>query len=152
MRTRLIDIPVLLSIGGFCSGLPFSAIAKHHGWEMAFWVAEITCLITTICFFLLRNIRTKMGHVPRKADWLLHLITLCCQYGKLRIRMYIFLFVKCFWIDRRHGPIYSCFKRWWDMELIQGLFIFTEDVFRQYSGASTSTMLCYLKLFSMLMA
>uniref|UniRef100_A0A8C7INB0 Solute carrier family 37 member 4 n=1 Tax=Oncorhynchus kisutch TaxID=8019 RepID=A0A8C7INB0_ONCKI len=54
--------------GGFCSGLPFSTIAKHHGWEMAFWVAEITCLVTTISFFLLRNIRTKMGHIPRKAD------------------------------------------------------------------------------------
>uniref|UniRef100_A0A674E057 Solute carrier family 37 member 4a n=1 Tax=Salmo trutta TaxID=8032 RepID=A0A674E057_SALTR len=55
-------------IGGFCSGLPFSTIAKHHGWEMAFWVAEIPCLLTTISFFFLRNIRTKMGHVPRKAD------------------------------------------------------------------------------------
>ncbi|CAB1349049.1 unnamed protein product [Coregonus sp. 'balchen'] len=61
-------VALMANIGGFCSGLPFSTIAKHHGWEMAFWVAEITCLVTTISFFLLRNIRTKMGHVPKKAD------------------------------------------------------------------------------------
>ena len=57
-----------LSVGGFLSGLPFSTIAKHYGWEMAFWVAEITCLITTVAFFLMRNIRTKMGQVSKKAD------------------------------------------------------------------------------------
>ncbi|CDQ63524.1 glucose-6-phosphate exchanger SLC37A4a [Salvelinus fontinalis] len=61
-------VALMANIGGFCSGLPFSTIAKHHSWEMAFWVAEITCLITTICFFLLRNIRTKMGHIPKKTD------------------------------------------------------------------------------------
>uniref|UniRef100_A0A8C8C8V0 Major facilitator superfamily (MFS) profile domain-containing protein n=1 Tax=Oncorhynchus tshawytscha TaxID=74940 RepID=A0A8C8C8V0_ONCTS len=61
-------VALMANIGGFCSGLPFSTIAKHHGWEMAFWVAEITCLVTTISFFLLRNIRSKMGHIPRKAD------------------------------------------------------------------------------------
>nr|XP_046149397.1 glucose-6-phosphate exchanger SLC37A4-like [Oncorhynchus gorbuscha] len=61
-------VKLMVNIGGFCSRLPFSTIAKHHGWEMAFWVAEITWLVTTISFFLLRNIRTKMGHIPRKAD------------------------------------------------------------------------------------
>uniref|UniRef100_A0A8C1N2R5 Solute carrier family 37 member 4a n=1 Tax=Cyprinus carpio TaxID=7962 RepID=A0A8C1N2R5_CYPCA len=34
----------------------------------AFWVAEITCTITTVGSFLLRNIRTKMGSLPKKAD------------------------------------------------------------------------------------
>lgn len=56
------------SVGGFLSGLPFSTIAKHHGWETAFWVAEVTCAATTVAFFLLRNIRTKMGHMPKKND------------------------------------------------------------------------------------
>ncbi|KFZ55842.1 Glucose-6-phosphate translocase, partial [Podiceps cristatus] len=54
--------------GGFLAGLPFSTIAKHYSWATAFWVAEITCTSSTVAFFLLRNIRTKMGRVPRKAD------------------------------------------------------------------------------------
>ncbi|NXQ84780.1 G6PT1 protein, partial [Nyctibius grandis] len=54
--------------GGFLAGLPFSTIAKHYSWATAFWVAEITCTGSTVAFFLLRNIRTKMGRVPRKAD------------------------------------------------------------------------------------
>ncbi|NXW58276.1 G6PT1 protein, partial [Eurystomus gularis] len=57
-----------LTVGGFLAGLPFSTIAKHYSWATAFWVAEITCTCSTVAFFLLRNIRTKMGHVPRKAD------------------------------------------------------------------------------------
>ncbi|KAF7219218.1 glucose-6-phosphate exchanger SLC37A4a [Nothobranchius furzeri] len=61
-------VALMANIGGFLSGLPFSTIAKHHGWETAFWVAEVTCLVTTIVFILLRNIRTKMGHVSKKAD------------------------------------------------------------------------------------
>ncbi|XP_073339020.1 glucose-6-phosphate exchanger SLC37A4a isoform X2 [Pagrus major] len=61
-------VALMANIGGFLSGLPFSTIAKHHGWETAFWVAEITCGVTTIGFILLRNIRTKMGHVSKKAD------------------------------------------------------------------------------------
>ncbi|KAJ7995469.1 hypothetical protein DPEC_G00244880 [Dallia pectoralis] len=61
-------VALMANVGGFCSGLPFSTIAKHHGWEMAFWVAEMSCLITTIGFFLLRNIRTKMGHIDKRAD------------------------------------------------------------------------------------
>lgn len=56
------------SVGGFLAGLPFSTIAKHRGWETAFWVAEVTCAVTAVGFFLLRNIRTKMGHVAKKAD------------------------------------------------------------------------------------
>ncbi|NXE29436.1 G6PT1 protein, partial [Ardeotis kori] len=56
------------AVGGFLAGLPFSTIAKHYSWATAFWVAEITCIGSTVAFFLLRNIRTKMGRVPRKAD------------------------------------------------------------------------------------
>ncbi|XP_029965009.1 glucose-6-phosphate exchanger SLC37A4a [Salarias fasciatus] len=59
---------LMANIGGFLSGLPFSTIAKHYGWETAFWVAEVICLVTTVGFFLLRNIQTKMGHVHKKAD------------------------------------------------------------------------------------
>lgn len=66
MFIHCIFFPLL--VGGFLSGLPFSTIAKHHGWEMAFWVAEITCLVTAVGYFLLQNIRTKMGAVPKKTD------------------------------------------------------------------------------------
>ncbi|NXX99248.1 G6PT1 protein, partial [Centropus bengalensis] len=59
---------LFLTVGGFLAGLPFSTIAKHYSWATAFWVAEITCIGSTVAFFLLRNIRTRMGHVPRKAD------------------------------------------------------------------------------------
>lgn len=55
-------------MGGFLAGLPFSTIAKHYSWSAAFWVAEVICAVTTVAFFLLRNIRTKMGHVPKKAE------------------------------------------------------------------------------------
>ncbi|NWX27957.1 G6PT1 protein, partial [Notiomystis cincta] len=57
-----------ISVGGFLAGLPFSTIAKHYSWATAFWVAEVTCVVSTVAFFFLRNIRTKMGRVPRKAD------------------------------------------------------------------------------------
>ncbi|NXF33235.1 G6PT1 protein, partial [Nyctibius bracteatus] len=57
-----------LTVGGFLAGLPFSTIAKHYSWATAFWVAEVTCTGSTVAFFLLRNIRTKMGRVPKKAD------------------------------------------------------------------------------------
>lgn len=59
---------LFLTVGGFLAGLPFSTIAKHYSWATAFWVAEITCAGSTVAFFLLRNIRTKMGRIPRKAD------------------------------------------------------------------------------------
>ncbi|KAF1579537.1 UNVERIFIED_CONTAM: Glucose-6-phosphate exchanger SLC37A4, partial [Eudyptes robustus] len=72
---RLLDTQALLvfclfflTVGGFLAGLPFSTIAKHYSWATAFWVAEITCTGSTVAFFLLRNIRTKMGQIPRKAD------------------------------------------------------------------------------------
>ncbi|NXY51217.1 G6PT1 protein, partial [Ceuthmochares aereus] len=61
-------LSVFPTVGGFLAGLPFSTIAKHYSWATAFWVAEITCIGSTVAFFLLRNIRTKMGRVPRKAD------------------------------------------------------------------------------------
>lgn len=61
-------VALMANFGGFLAGLPFSTIAKHHGWETAFWVAEVTCAVTAVGFFLLRNIRTKMGHVAKKAD------------------------------------------------------------------------------------
>ncbi|KAM9853376.1 glucose-6-phosphate exchanger SLC37A4a isoform 1-T1 [Aulostomus maculatus] len=61
-------VALMANIGGFLSGLPFGTIAKHHGWETAFWVAEVLCGVTTVGFFLLRNIRTKMGNVSKKAD------------------------------------------------------------------------------------
>ncbi|NWV25156.1 G6PT1 protein, partial [Origma solitaria] len=69
------NTPVLLAfclffvtVGGFLAGLPFSTIAKHYSWATAFWVAEVTCIASTVAFFLLRNIRTKMGRISRKAD------------------------------------------------------------------------------------
>ncbi|KAG9264997.1 glucose-6-phosphate exchanger SLC37A4-like [Astyanax mexicanus] len=61
-------VALMANVGGFLSGLPFSTIAKHYGWDSAFWVAEVTCLITTIGFFLLRNIQTKMGCPLKKTD------------------------------------------------------------------------------------
>ncbi|KAG7484495.1 hypothetical protein MATL_G00049840 [Megalops atlanticus] len=61
-------VALMANVGGFLAGLPFSTIAKHYNWDMAFWVAEVTCAVTTVCFFLLRNIRTKMGPVPKKVD------------------------------------------------------------------------------------
>lgn len=59
---------LLLTVGGFLAGLPFSTIAKHYSWSTAFWVAEVICAASTGAFFLLRNIRTKMGRVPKKAE------------------------------------------------------------------------------------
>ncbi|NXS22314.1 G6PT1 protein, partial [Mystacornis crossleyi] len=57
-----------VTVGGFLAGLPFSTIAKHYSWATAFWVAEVTCIVGTVAFFFLRNIRTKMGRISRKAD------------------------------------------------------------------------------------
>lgn len=67
-RTLMCFCVCFPAVGGFLSGLPFGTIAKHYGWNTAFWVAEITCTVTTVGYFLLRNIRTKMGGVPKKAD------------------------------------------------------------------------------------
>ncbi|XP_032446343.1 glucose-6-phosphate exchanger SLC37A4a [Xiphophorus hellerii] len=61
-------VGLMANIGGFLAGLPFSTVAKYHGWEMAFWVAEMICLVTAVGYFLLRNIQTKMGRLPKKAN------------------------------------------------------------------------------------
>ncbi|XP_061449479.1 glucose-6-phosphate exchanger SLC37A4 isoform X2 [Rhineura floridana] len=61
-------VALMANVGGFLAGLPFSTIAKHYSWGTAFWVAEIICTVSTVAFFFLRNIRTKMGHVPKKVD------------------------------------------------------------------------------------
>ncbi|XP_077449105.1 glucose-6-phosphate exchanger SLC37A4-like [Stigmatopora argus] len=54
-------VALMANVGAFLAGLPFSTIAKKYSWEMAFWVAEVFMGITTILFFLIRNMRTKMG-------------------------------------------------------------------------------------------
>ncbi|XP_075437606.1 glucose-6-phosphate exchanger SLC37A4 isoform X2 [Ascaphus truei] len=56
------------NVGGFLAGLPFSTIAKHLGWDTAFWVAELSCAGVTVIFFFLRNIQTKMGRLAKKSD------------------------------------------------------------------------------------
>lgn len=56
------------TVGAFMAGLPFSTIAKQHSWDMAFWVAEVLMAAATVGFFLLRNMRTKMGRIPEKVD------------------------------------------------------------------------------------
>uniref|UniRef100_W5M688 Solute carrier family 37 member 4a n=2 Tax=Lepisosteus oculatus TaxID=7918 RepID=W5M688_LEPOC len=61
-------VALMANIGGFLAGLPFSSIAKHYSWDTAFWVAEVTCGLTTLGFFLLRNMRTKMGRLPKKTE------------------------------------------------------------------------------------
>ncbi|XP_044312230.1 glucose-6-phosphate exchanger SLC37A4 isoform X1 [Varanus komodoensis] len=61
-------VALMANVGGFLAGLPFSTVAKHYSWGEAFWIAEMTCTASTVAFFLLRNIRTKMGRVPKKAD------------------------------------------------------------------------------------
>ncbi|NXM92284.1 G6PT1 protein, partial [Oenanthe oenanthe] len=67
-RTSVVSCLFFLTVGGFLAGLPFSTIAKHYSWATAFWVAEVTCIVSTVAFFLLRNIRTKMGRISKKAD------------------------------------------------------------------------------------
>ncbi|XP_049599613.1 glucose-6-phosphate exchanger SLC37A4 [Syngnathus scovelli] len=54
-------VALMANVGAFMAGLPFSTIAKQHSWDMAFWIAEIFMAVTTISFFLVRNMRTKMG-------------------------------------------------------------------------------------------
>lgn len=50
------------------AGLPFSSVAKYYSWDTAFWTAEVIMVFTTISFFLLRNMRTRMGIVPEKSE------------------------------------------------------------------------------------
>lgn len=61
-------VGLMANVGGFLAGLPFSTIAKHYSWSTAFWVAEVVCGASTVVFFLLRNIRTKMGRVSKKGE------------------------------------------------------------------------------------
>lgn len=56
------------AVGAFVAGLPFNTIAKQYSWDTAFWVAELIMLFTTICFFFLRNMPTRMGRTSRKED------------------------------------------------------------------------------------
>ncbi|XP_053501463.1 glucose-6-phosphate exchanger SLC37A4b [Ictalurus furcatus] len=61
-------VALMANVGAFLAGLPFSTIAKRYSWDTAFWVAEVTCALTTVWFFVLRNMRTKMGRVDEKND------------------------------------------------------------------------------------
>ncbi|XP_061754084.1 glucose-6-phosphate exchanger SLC37A4-like [Nerophis ophidion] len=54
-------VALMANVGAFVAGLPFSTVAKQHSWDMAFWVAEVLMAATTVLFFLVRNMRTKMG-------------------------------------------------------------------------------------------
>lgn len=61
-------VALMANVGAFVAGLPFSTVAKNHSWNMAFWVAEVMMAIATVCFFLVRNMRTKMGRITEKMD------------------------------------------------------------------------------------
>ncbi|KAM9456339.1 glucose-6-phosphate exchanger SLC37A4b isoform 1-T2 [Clarias gariepinus] len=61
-------VALMANVGAFLAGLPFSTIAKRYSWDTAFWVAEVTCALTTVWFFMFRNMRTKMGRVDEKKD------------------------------------------------------------------------------------
>ncbi|CAL8266885.1 unnamed protein product [Merluccius merluccius] len=61
-------VALMANVGAFVAGLPFSTIAKNHSWDMAFWVAEVAMAAATVCFFLVRNMRTKMGRIAEKMD------------------------------------------------------------------------------------
>lgn len=59
---------LFVTVGAFMAGLPFSTVAKQYNWDMAFWVAEVVMAIATVGFFLVRNMRTKMGRIAEKMD------------------------------------------------------------------------------------
>uniref|UniRef100_A0A3B4V7S7 Glucose-6-phosphate exchanger SLC37A4-like n=1 Tax=Seriola dumerili TaxID=41447 RepID=A0A3B4V7S7_SERDU len=61
-------VALMANVGAFMAGLPFSTVAKRHSWDMAFWVAEVVMAIATIGFFLVRNMRTRMGRSAEKMD------------------------------------------------------------------------------------
>ncbi|NWR03056.1 G6PT1 protein, partial [Paradoxornis webbianus] len=67
-KSNYVTFKFYTEVGGFLAGLPFSTIAKYYSWATAFWVAEVICIASTVAFFFLRNIRTKMGRISRKAD------------------------------------------------------------------------------------
>ncbi|CAM9765017.1 unnamed protein product [Lampetra planeri] len=61
-------VALMANVGGFLAGLPFSTVAKHYDWSTAFWLAEVALGATTVAVALLRNVRTRMGHVGEKED------------------------------------------------------------------------------------
>uniref|UniRef100_A0A9J8ADV6 Uncharacterized protein n=1 Tax=Cyprinus carpio carpio TaxID=630221 RepID=A0A9J8ADV6_CYPCA len=61
-------VALMASVGAFIADLPFSTIAKQYSWDTAFRVAEVTGAVTTVCFFFVRNMCTKMGLVAKKMD------------------------------------------------------------------------------------
>ncbi|XP_075927387.1 glucose-6-phosphate exchanger SLC37A4 [Petromyzon marinus] len=61
-------VALMANVGGFLAGLPFSTVAKHYDWSTAFWLAELALGTTTVAVALLRNVRTRMGHVGEKED------------------------------------------------------------------------------------
>lgn len=56
------------AVGAFMAGLPFNTVAKQYSWDTAFWMAEVIMAVTTICFFLLRNMHSRMGRSSKKND------------------------------------------------------------------------------------
>lgn len=50
------------------AGLPFNTIANQYSWDTAFWIAELIMVFTTIGFFLVRNMHTRMGRSSKKID------------------------------------------------------------------------------------
>lgn len=65
---RIDHFTFLPAVGAFMAGLPFNTIAKHYSWDTAFWIAELIMVFTTISFFFLRNMRTRMGRISKKND------------------------------------------------------------------------------------
>uniref|UniRef100_A0A3B3B6A9 Glucose-6-phosphate exchanger SLC37A4-like n=1 Tax=Oryzias melastigma TaxID=30732 RepID=A0A3B3B6A9_ORYME len=61
-------VALMANVGAFMAGFPFSTIAKRHSWDVAFWVAEMIMGVTTIWFFLVRNMRTRMGRIAEKME------------------------------------------------------------------------------------
>lgn len=61
-------VALMANVGAFMAGLPFSSVAKEHSWDVAFWVAEVIMGTATVAFFLLRNMRTKMGPIAEKTE------------------------------------------------------------------------------------
>ncbi|CAL9685947.1 unnamed protein product [Knipowitschia caucasica] len=61
-------VALMANVGAFMAGLPFSTVAKRHSWDTAFWVAEVAMGVSTVCFFLVRNMRTKMGPDAKKTE------------------------------------------------------------------------------------
>lgn len=61
-------VALMANVGAFMAGLPFSTVAKEHSWDTAFWVAEVIMGLSAVGFFLVRNMRTKMGPTAEKTE------------------------------------------------------------------------------------